>query len=250
MSYPRPLPFGAVFGYRLGKNSLSSLEENLREWEENTPKEYWPNIVAVLDEGLIQHYRNGLRVAHTNDNIREAELLSSIHYRQDTLFQFYSILIDLCTSTYLGPIVLSRYFHQAEQLGEYVVSNHDRILKNDHDGVFKLSKSFISKVVNYCRNEGSLSHEQLFMRCFGQIPMGMTERDLSQEVYLYNPDGLKGIHEMENPVTMHDGKAVVADGVMDFCDYIVVNGEAYYIPWIYITSDDLEEIPGRTRGDL
>ena len=200
MSYPRPLPFGAVFGYRLGGNSLSSLEGNLREWEKNTPKEYWPNVIAVLDEGLIQHYRNGLRVAHTNDNLREAEFLSSIHYKQDTLFQFYSILIDLCTSTSLGPIVLSRYFHQAEQLGEYVVSNHDRILKGDHDGVFKLSESFISKVVDYCSNEGSLSHEQLLMRRFGQIPMGMTERDLSQEVYLYNPDGLKGIHEMENPV--------------------------------------------------
>ena len=250
INYPRPLPFGAVFGYRLGGNSLSSLEENLKEWEDNTPKEFWPNIVAVLDEGLIQHYRNGLRVAHTNDNLREAELLSSIHYKQDTLFQFYSILIDLCASTDLGPIMLSRYYDQAEQLGDYVVSNHDRILKNDHDEVFKLSENFISKIVNYCRNEGPLSQEQLLRYRFGQIPMGFSERDLKQEVYLYNPDGLKGIHEVENPVTMHDGKAVAADGIVEPCHYIVVNGETYYVPWIYITSDDLEEIPGRTRGDL
>lgn len=250
INYPRPLPFGAVFGYRLGGNSLSSLEENIREWEENTPKEYWPNVVAVLDEGLIQHYRNGLRVAHTNDNLREAEFASSIHYRQDTLFQFYSILIDLCASTYLGPIVLSRYFDQAEQLGDYVVSHHDRFLKDDHDGVFKLSESFISKVVNYCRNDGSLSHEQLLICRFGQIPTGMTETDLNQKVYLYNPDGLKGIHEVENAVTVHDGKAIAADGVMEPCNYILVDGEAYYIPSIYINGEDLEEIPGRTRDDL
>ena len=250
INYQRPLPFGAVFGYRLAGNSLSSLEENLREWESHTPKEYWPNIVAILDEGLIQHYRGGLRVAHTNDNLTEAEYISSIQYGQDTLFQFYSILIDLCASTDLGPIMLSRYFYQAEQLGDYVVSNHDRILMDDHDGVFKLSEGFISKIVNHCRNQGPVSQEQLLRRRFGQIPKGIGDRDLNQEVYLYNPDGLKGLHEVENPVTMHDGKVLAADGVMEPCHYIIVNRETYYIPWIYITSEDIEEIPGRTKADL
>ena len=37
---------------------------------------------------------------------------------------------------------------------------------------------------------------------------------------------------------------------MEPCHYVVVNGEAYYIPQTYISEDDLEKIPGRTRSDL
>ena len=248
--YQRPTPFGAVFGYRLGGNSLSSLVDNLQHWEKSTPKEYWPNVIAVLGEGLIHHYKNGLEVAYTNSDLREAGFPSSIHYKSDSLFKFYSALMDLCTSTDLGPVVLSRYFDRAEQLSEYIVSNHDRILKNGRDEVFKLSEAFVSKVVTYCHKEGEMSHEQLLMRRFGQIPVGLDERPLNAKVFLYNPDQLKGIHEVENAITVHDGMAVAAEGVLEPCHYIIVNGEVFYIPWVYVSDNDIEEIPGRTTSDL
>ena len=250
VAYPRPRPFGAVFGYQLGGNSLSSLVENLKEWEKSTPKEYWPNVIAILDEGLIHHYMTGLEIAYLNDDMGKAEYPSSIHYREDALFMFYSMVIDLCASTDLGPVVLSRYFDQAEQLGEYVVSNHDRIVRNDCDQVFKLSKDFIERVVQHCRKEGSLTQRELLVQRFGQIPVGTTERELGIKVFLYNPTGLKGMHEVENAVTMRDGVAVAARGMMDPCLQIVVNGEAYFIPWFYISTDDMVEIPERTRRDL
>ena len=250
VAYPRPIPFGAVFGYRLGGNSLSSLVENLREWEQHTPKEYWPNVIAILDEGLIQHYMPGLRVAYLNADIGKAEYPSSIHYREDALFMFYSMVIDLCASTNLGPVVLNRYFDQAEQLGEYVVSNHDRIIRDDCDQVFKLSKDFIERVVQYSQKERSLTQRELLLLRFGQIPVGMTDRDLDLSVFLYNPDGLKGMHEVENPVAIRDGMAVATGAIMDPCLQITVNGEAYFIPWFYISNGDIEEVPGRTKSDL
>lgn len=250
VAYPRPHPFGAVFGYRLGGNSLSSLVENLKEWEQNTPKEYWPNVIAILDEGLIYHYMAGLQVAYLNDDICKAEYPSSIHYREDALFKFYSMVIDLCTSTDLGPVVLSRYFDQAEQLGEYVVSNHDRIIGNDSDKVFKLSKDFIERVVQYCQKEGSLTQKEFLMRRIGQIPVGMTQRDLDVSVFLYNPSGLKGMHEVMDPVSIRDGMAIATKETMDPCLQIDVNGEPYFIPWFYISRDNIEEIPGRSKSDL
>lgn len=250
MRYQRPTPFGAVFGYRLGRNSLSSLIDNLQHWEKSTPKEYWPNVIAVLGEGLIHHYKNGLEVAYTNSDLREAGFPSSIHYKSDSLFKFYSALMDLCTSTDLGPVVLSRYFDRAEQLGEYTVSNHDRILKKGRDEVFKLSEAFVSKVVTYCHKEGGMSHEQLLMRRFGQIPVGLDDRQLNAKVFLYNPDQLKGIHEVENAITVHDGMAVAAEGVLEPCHCIIVNGETFYIPWVYVTDNEIEEIPGRATSDL
>ena len=146
--------------------------------------------------------------------------------------------------------MLRRYFDQAEQLGEYVVANHDRFQGRDRDRVFKLSAGFVSKVVKYCRTDGGLSHEQLFMCRIGTIPAGMNERELTETVFLYNPDGLKGIHEVEEPITMCEGIAVATAGVMEPCHHIVVNGEVYYIPLIYVTDHDLVEVPGRTTGDL
>ena len=53
--YKRPLPFGAIFGYRLGGNSLDSLVKYPIEWERENPKEYWTNVIALLGEGLLYH---------------------------------------------------------------------------------------------------------------------------------------------------------------------------------------------------
>ena len=78
----------------------------------------------------------------------------------------------------------------------------------------------------------------------------MEARQLSFNVYLYNPDNLKGIHEVDTPFTMEDGRPVAAKGVMEPCHYITVDGETFYVPWIYVTEGDVEEIPGRTIDDL
>ena len=235
MSYPRPMPFGAVFGYQLGGNSLSSLVNNLVEWERNTPKEYWPNLIAILDQGIIHHYRDGLQVAITNNELKEAQFPSSIHFRSDSLFKFYSGILDLCASTAVGPAELGRYFYQAEQVGEHVVSNHDRIQKTGKDQVYRLTENFITKVVTYCRENGSLPLRELLQRRFGEIPLGMDDWDLDQGVFLYNPDDLKGVHEVENAIVFHDAKPMAAPGVMEPVHYIIVDNATFYIPWVYVT---------------
>ena len=250
MEYQRPLPFGGIFGYQLGDNSLASLVENLKEWEKETPKEYWPNVIAVLGEGIIRHYKDGLKVAYTNRDLCEAKSPSWVGYKKDTLFKFYSILMDLCTSTHLGPIQLDRYFDQAEQIGEYLVTNHDRIVRRDCKKVFKLNEKFISKVVEHCRKEGRLTYEQLLLRRLGQIPVGMDSQDLAVKVYFYNPDKLKGIHEVEAQIEMCSDFPIAAEGVTEPCDYIIVNEYAYYFPLAYISDDDKELITGRTIDDL
>ena len=217
MPYQRPLPFGAIFGYKLGDNSLASLVENLKEWEKENPKEYWPNVITVLGEGIIRHYKNGLKVAYTNHDLREAKFPSWVGYKKDTLFNFYSILMDLCASTHLGPIQLDRYFDQAEQIGGYLVTNHDRIMKLDCKKVFKLKEKFISKVVEHCHKEGPLTQKQLSLRLSGQISIGTDPQNL---VYFYNPDGLKGIHEVEDPIKSYNGVPIVTEGVIASFNYI------------------------------
>ena len=90
VSYPRPLPFGAVFAYQLGDNSLSSLVDNLRDWERSVAKEHWPNVVAILDTGLIQHYTPNLRVSPFKRGTQEG----------------YSPIVDSLPTRYSIPLLL------------------------------------------------------------------------------------------------------------------------------------------------
>ena len=243
LSCGRPRPFGAVFGYRLGGNSLDSLVANLEEWERENPKECWPNVIAVLGEGVIHHYKREFCPAYSNEDLLQAKYPGSLRYMEDTLFKFYAAVIDVCTSTQLGPVVLSRYFEPAEQLGNCLVYGHDRFRMHGGDEVYKLTEAFVAKVVVYCREHGSLSQEELLMRRFGQIPDGLEADELKRRVFLYNPEGLKGMHEVAEGVTMKDGVAYAPERSMEPCQYIVVDGEVFYLPVVYVSDHDLEVLP-------
>lgn len=250
MAYKRPSPFGAIFAYKLGENSLDSLVNNLTEWEKDVPKQLWPNVIAVLNEGIIFHYADGLRAVYSNEDLLKADFPSSISFKNDTLFKFYTAVTDLCASTNLGPIELGRYFDSAEQIGSFVVSNHDRITRPQEDCVYKLTENFITKIVTVCNENPPFTHAEVLKKRFGAIPQGFSSEDLGYEVYLYNPDNLKGMHEVDNPINIVDGKYFAASGIIEPCHYIIVDEKTYYIPWIYVTEADVEKIPGKKIEDL
>ena len=205
-TFPRPAPFGIVFAYRLADNSLSSLEENLNEWKAEVPPSLWPNAVVVLDEGIIYHTK-GFKACFENDEIDSSVSTIGLHYKSDTLFHFYSILLQVSSSMNLGPIRLGHYFEQAEKLGPYTVRNHNRFLSNRDDSVRRLTEAFVEKLVTHCRPEGKITQRELLLKQFGHIPVGMEESELERQLYLYNPNGLKGMHEVENAIEMIDGRA-------------------------------------------
>ncbi len=250
MAYKRPLPFGAIFAYNLGGNSLDSLVKNLKEWEQSNPKKYWPNVIAVLNVGLIFHRGGGFESLFSNGDIENAKSSAYINYGQDTLFKFYAALLDLCAGTKLGDIKLERYFDPAEQIGPYVVSNHNRILIEDKDYVFRLTESFISEVVNFCKAQGKITQKEFFIRSAGNIPQGMSDEYLDTKVFLYNPDNLKGIHEVATPFKRTGTTVTATEPLIHPSTYIVVDNEAYYIPMYYILEDTIEEIKGKKRDDL
>jgi len=252
MTYPRPKPFGVVFAYALSNNSLESLLENLREWERENSKEYWPNLVVVLGEGILYHHGEGMRNSSlfSNEEMQKAIRPSFLAYRKDTLFHFYSTLIDLCSGTSLGPVNLKRYFDPAEQIGGYVVKNHDRITRQGDNSLYRLSLGFIDMVVKHCKAEGKIKHRELFVKQMGAIPQGIDDDYLDYGVYHYDPDGLPGMHEVENPIDFSGGGAVATQKMLQPSHWIEVDGETYYFPWCYVEDDSIEEIAGSSRKDL
>lgn len=249
MAYKRPLPFGIIFAYRVLGNSINSLQENLLEWGASVPRELWPNLVVVLDEGLIQHYK-GISTVFSSLDISESTSVTAIHYKQDSLFKFYAALMDMLSSTELGPVEISRYFSPLEKMGDLFVGRHIGYTKQDDDSVYKISENFIRKIYNYCIAKGPITHKELMIARFGSCPSGLESLDMDATVYFYNPENLKGIHETPNSITVTDGEAVFAQNLIEPCQYITINDDTFYFPGAYLKNEDLEIAPNMTKQDL
>lgn len=255
-THKRPKPFGIVFGYLLDGNSLESLVKNLEEWEKNNLPEFWPNLVIILGNGIIFHRKDRFDPIIKSELFTEECCPTYIAYEDDSFFHFYSYLLDLCNNIQLPRIEISKYLDLPHLIGKYVVGNNDRIVKRGKDGkyesnhVYGVNEKFIDKIVTWCKNKGKMTHAEFFIKSMGNIPNGATDNDLKFQVYLYNPDNYKGIHEVEDAIIIEKGRAIVKEKLIIPSSYIVVDGETYYYPEAYVKDDDLEPIEGKTIDDL
>lgn len=242
------VPFGAIFGYQLGQNSLESLEENLMEWKQSNPPEFWPNVIAVLDKGLIKHNKYGsFDEAITNQSLLEKTYSSGIHFEKDTLFQFYSVVMDLCNSRRFHRVNLSEYYDQSEIVGSLLVNGHDCITKKEDENVYKLTEKFINKVYSICQQIGGITYEESLLQMFGEIPLGVDKEELPILVYIYNPGNLKGTHEVDEKISAENG---IPDGLIVPYELLKINGETYFVPRHYISNNEVEIIKGKRKSDI
>ena len=245
----RSRPFGIIFAYSLAKNSLQSLEQNLREWEAENQKEDYCNLIIVLNEGIIYHYGN---IDHNrcviNEDIYQYSFGTiALHFKDDALFHFYSILLDLCSNTFLGSYNLMDYFKPYEKINDLIVRNHDKFIGTGlNDGKnFKLTKEVIKKIYNYCKTQSKITQSELMSKISSGVSVVGLEGSnfLNQEIYLYNPDDLKGLTNLDSQISTDDrGRVYMIERNLVPWIYIKINNEAYYVPQCYITENDTEEV--------
>lgn len=254
-TYKRPKPFGFVFAYSLGGNSLSSLVENLKEWEANNPAEYWPNLIVVLGEGIIYHTKRGTFFKTiASETITEDCYPSRLHHKGDSFFHFYSYLLDLCNNMELPKVQLSKFLDLPTKFGNYVVKNNDRIVKigTEDKNVYRLNEAFIDRLVKWCKAKGCMTQRELYLRQFGQLPQGIEKMsNLEKPVYFYNPDNLLGMHEVENAITLNENQQPVIDPRVGIpSSWLEIDDEIYYYSFSNIKDTDYEVIPGKKISDL
>ena len=110
-TFTKSKPFGIIFGYSLSGNSLTSLKGNLVDWESANPHECWPNLVVVLNEGIIVHRKDNAQIDDLlNTHISSASKPIVQTLRDDTVSDFYLKLLHLLNSTFLGNFSLESYF--------------------------------------------------------------------------------------------------------------------------------------------
>jgi hypothetical protein len=209
MVHSRPRPFGIVFAYRLADNSLDSLLENLREWEAETPPTLWPNFVCVLEVGIIYHHGNLFEHCLDSDKITAEARPTVLHHREDSLFQFYCALHDMCAQMQLGPVELTRYYDPSVRIGKYIVYGTGVEGQRVKDGeTVRLRESAIDAVVAWCSGHEKMRYGDVWKKRFGSLPMGMDAAILDMKVFFYNPDNLPGLQELgPNPFVMTENGA-------------------------------------------
>ena len=249
MVHSRPRPFGIVFAYGLADNSLDSLIENLRKWEKETPSTLWPNYICVLEVGVIYHRGKTFEIRLDSDQITAEAWPIAIAHREDSLFQFYCALHDICAHMNLGPVELRDYYDPSVQIGKYVVNGYVEV-QIVKDGVAGRKVSFteaaIEKVVEWCSAHGRMRYGDVLQKQFGSLPLGMDNAAmLDSEVFLYNPDNLPGLHEIgpnlitvteNDPTLAEHGACLVNAWTLD------IDGRRYVIAMRGFTEIDFEDV--------
>jgi hypothetical protein len=251
MSYEKSRPFGIIVAYSLANNSLDSLEQNLKEYEKCIDSDFWPNMVVVLNEGIIWHSDSKLRTLIRSEYLNNSVYPIALHFKQDTLFEFYLTLFDLLKSIDIGDINLRNYKDLPKRVGDHFVTGHDRFCNRLEKTVSALNERIIDRVFDYCQKAGKLTYKEILFLESGQIPEGIEEDALKASIYYYDPEKLPGIYELETPFKKNDNGYVIATMKMRMPNLtITIDGDTYVLPQAYIEQADLTIIPGLTPEDL
>lgn len=245
MTHSRPHPFGMIFAYSLSNNSLDSLVDNLREWEAKTPANLWPNYVCVLEAGVIYHQGKPFETCHDSDQITANAWPLALHHKDDSLFQFYCALHDMCAHMQLGSVELRHYYDPAVQIGKFVIYGRGiegQIVNGEEAGkIARLTEHAINKVVTWCSANGPMQYGDVMKKRFGTLPVGMENTAmLNKEAFLYNPDNLLGLHEIGmNAIINTENGPVFPPSLVNALE-LVIDNRFYVIAMDCFTETDYE----------
>lgn len=217
-------PFGIVFAYSLSDNSLNSLEKNLQEFQANRSPLEWPNLVVVLNEGIIFQKR-GLETVFETEKFDRNTRPVAFQFGKDSLFQFYSFLFDSLNLRNLSPFLASRYANQPIRLKELTIRHYGYTNSNDYE--------FLKSLFYYCQNIEKITLEQVFDMPF----LGNRQDiDLKQEVYFYDPEKLPSdIRNLIDQITNQKDLEISASVCRFPLGNVEINYENYYFPMYYLS---------------
>ena len=242
-THARSQPFGMVFAYSLYNNSLSSLLENLREWESANPASVWPNYICILGSGVIYHYEKVFEPCISSSKINEKSSPQSFSHGDDSLFQFYCALHDACAEMQLGAVELRKYYDPAIRIGKYVVYGRGAeasIIRDGQSVWSHISEQALDRVIEWCSGCGPMKYDAVLIKRFGTIASGMEGLPmLGRDVFLYNPDGLPGLHELgENPIINREGGPMYSRPCLAAAMELFINNLLYVIPFDSLLPED------------
>jgi len=244
------LPFGIIFAYQLSNNSLDSLKKTLSDYQKEKSPSVWPNLVVVLQEGIILQLDRGLKRILKPEDFEPSVRPAAYSFKTDTLFEFYSALFSILSNTHLGTLDIGNYRELPSKVGSHIVKNH--IFAQKDKKTYALSETFINKIFLYCQKEGSKTVGEIFILQSGSIPPGyFTEDYLLSKCYYYDPENLPGMHQVNEPYKMNEqGRPVWNKRLKTPSTYVEIDNEIYMFPIVYVWDDEANNLTEVVGKDL
>lgn len=247
LHYSTNPPFGIIFAYGLSGNSLDSLKDNLSEWMKQNPPRVWPNMICILNEGIIK-FRDSQKLSkellHSNE-INDSVYIDAIHYKENTLFEFTARLINLCQSREIEVFDINKY----KTLG-YISNGLKVILSSSaHTNIQRLTDDFIKHIYESCIEK--ISYKKYMELSLGSDISNIEPHLPDVDVFLYNPDNLPGLLELiQNPKNIgKEAYEIIQTNPSIISAYdITIENQCYLIPWAYMTDNNTIVDPKKLKS--
>lgn len=220
----------------------STLLKSLKDWEAGRERSEWPNLVVVLDQGIIGHASQSRLALHTPQlaAVGDAEA-QTLHTEDGVLLCFYLCLIDLLNAINLPPTSLHHYVWLPETSGRhsYVFELGALAEVGDcpHHGQFlrALSEEVLGKILSACpvgseRDVGEALNEAYGDMCTQSLAGGFGRASI------YNPDG----HPLSRVLVRPCNAPFVPPGAwtlsMDY-ETVTIDERRFILPQFYIVRD-------------
>lgn len=241
---PPSTGFGVLFAYGCSLK-WKTMVDAATDWQREHPASTWPNLIVVLDQGMLVQVVNRRICIHTDEI--GASTTPELYPRcaDATLLQFYLLLMDMLSEMRLGTAPLRRYVRlPARYDGHSVRFTHGAI--GEHRRCSKhgpylrqLRAGAVKQIVNECRGTDLVNASEI-MHSYERPhapPTKPPHPSRVQQVVVYNPEE-HGLGEVFYPTW--DAPPSRTRWGATF-DALTIDEQDYWIPTYYVVKHQLIE---------
>jgi hypothetical protein len=246
MVSPATHGFGIIFAYDASLK-WKTLFEFVEEFEKNHPKREWPNLICILNQGLIIQLNNRKSV-YNSDEIEESGegTLMGSPAGYGNLLNFYLILMEILNKTTLPSVKIANYVSIDNPVNEksytFAWGELAEMGRCDIHGEYlkKISPEKINMILDECRDKESINWIKATDIAYGNELDEEKYKKQPRSVKIYNPENRALSEIIIDKEDLHRG--------LLFED-IVIQGEEYWLPYYYVIKDDLIKYCPECKND-
>lgn len=232
LKYRASEQFGILFAYDLSSNSTQSLLENYIEWAKDKDPKLYPNLIVILNKGVIYTSTLLKTTIDTSDLLKNKFNPSKMDFEERSLFEFYKLLYDQLVKMELSNVNFEMYKDKVciSENSNYHVKERKLIISKDgKEYTYKTySEDFLKDVItkSYPKKYSSILKESYPNTNFA---WDLEENDF--EVMYFDPENLPPFNLQE---------ALKKDGCKKMkgsTNELYINGVRYLVEGSYLEPD-------------
>ncbi len=234
-----PVPFGIVFAFK-NATSLTTLADNLKEFDLTVAERHRANLIVVPTEGIIARSIDGERPTCVWDQFESSfpRYVVTVESKYKTLRMFYQMLTELLVSVPTFPISPTLYLTSSTEILGHTVIGQWREINASTLKLERLTEAFLKAVVQFVTSTSPTTFQELDRIAFVDRSIDFVPMAESGEVWLYDPDAVFKTLTFP-PFTVVGTKEPIVS-LLSACAVLQVDTNVVLIPRSYYNAETVE----------